>query len=71
MSTIKDFVSVTGLFAGCSSGGESFALRDANLFDVTKRLPTFAIEHLQREHAIDNSTWNTYGSTLNLYLSFV
>ena len=49
MSTIKDLVSVTGLFAECPSCGESFALRDANLFDATKRLPTFAIEHLQRE----------------------
>jgi hypothetical protein len=50
MSTIKDFVSVTELFAGCPSCRESFALRDANLFDATKRLPIFAIEHFQREH---------------------
>jgi predicted Holliday junction resolvase-like endonuclease len=49
MSTLKDLVGARGLFAECPSCGESFALRDANLFDATKRLPKFAIEHLQNE----------------------
>jgi predicted Holliday junction resolvase-like endonuclease len=49
MSTLKDLVSARGLFAECPSCGESFALRDANLFDATKRLPKFAVEYLQTE----------------------
>lgn len=47
MSTIKDLNSSRGLYVRCPSCDESFAARDASLFDATKRLPNSAIDHIR------------------------
>jgi len=46
MSLVSDLTSRSGLYARCPRCDDAFPLRKARLFDATKRLPDYALEHL-------------------------
>ena len=51
MSLISDLTSRPGLYARCPRCEETFPLREARLFDATRSLPAYAVEHLTQTEA--------------------
>ena len=57
MSILDDLRSAKGLYATCPSCQEEFKLRDANLFDATKPLPSSANEYVINQKKDIKQAW--------------